>query len=126
MTDAPVALVLLAILSGCAVIMTFTVVRAAADVRRTLQGINALLPGASRATQEAARALAHVRKVLARTEHLSARVETLGLQACEAMGDAVRQFAAMKAQAEKSLGKWLGTNGHGTGAEPRSHHRRGR
>ena len=126
MTDISLALGLLVVLSVCAVTMTVTVVWAVVDLRRTLRQVNIMLPNADRTLRETARGLAHLRRVLARTDHLSKQVESVAVQACDAMADAIRRFSALKAQAQESLGKWLGTNGHGTVAEPRSHHRRGR
>ena len=113
-------------LSLCAVTMTVAVVWAVMDLHHTLRQVNVMLPNADRTLREAARALAHVRRVLTRTDHLSKQVESVAIQACDVMADAMRRFSTLKAQAQKSLGKWLGTNGHGTGAEPRPHHRRGR
>ena len=126
MSDISVALCCVALLGVCAVIMTATVVLTSLDLRRVLRQMNRLVPRADEALRESTRAMTHLRRLLARTEHVSKRVEAVAVQACDTIADAIRQFAILKAQAEKSLGKWIGTNGHGAGAESRPHHRSGR
>ena len=126
MTEISLALGCLALLGVCAVIMTTTVVLTSLDLRRVLRQVHGLVPRADEALRESTRAMTHLRRLLARTERVSKQVEAVAVQACETMADAIRQFSILKAQAEKSLGKWIGTNGHGAGAESRPHHRSGR
>src|SRR3989338_81002 len=121
MIDVAALFGLLAVLTVCAVITTATVAWAVLDLHRTLRRVDVLLPQADTALREAARALAHVRRALARTGHVSKQAESVAVQACDAMADAVRRFTQLKEHAQKSLGKWMGTNGHGAGAEPRAH-----
>ncbi len=111
------------ILSLCAVAVTWSVVMTSFELRCTLRRINELLPDAEAVVKEAKRSLTHVRRVIARTDHVSKQVEAVALKACETISEVVERVVALKLQAEHSVGRWLGTNGRGTGNGSRSHRR---
>lgn len=115
MTELP-----LIILSICVLIITWSVVATSFELRCALRRINELLPDAEVAVKEAKHSLAHARRVLARTDHVSRQVEAVALKACETVSVVVEQVAALREQAEHSVGRWFGTNGHGTRLVSRS------
>ena len=118
MTELP-----LIILSLCALAVTWSVVMTTFEWRCTLRRVNTLLPDAELVVKEAKRSLTHVRRVIARTDHVSKQVEAVALKTCETVSSVVEQVAALKLQAEHSVGRWFGTNGNGTRAESRSRRR---
>ena len=118
MTELP-----LVILSLCAIALTWSVVMTTFEWRCTLRRVNELLPDAQLMVKEAKRSLAHLRRVIERTEHVSKQVEAVALKTCDTVSGVVEQVAALKLQAEHSVGRWFGTNGHGTGVDARSRRR---
>ena len=118
MTELP-----LVILSLCAIAVTWSVVMTTFEWRCTLRRINGLLPDAQTMVKEAKQSLAHLRRVTARTDHMSKQVEAVAFKTCETVSGVIEQIAALKLQAEHSVGRWFGTNGHGTGVGARSHRR---
>ena len=115
MTELP-----LIILALCALAVTWAVVMTSFEWRCTLRRVNTLLPDAELVIKEAKRSLTHVRRVIARADHVSKQVEAVALETCETVSGVVEQVAALKLQAEHSLGRWFGTNGNGARAESRS------
>lgn len=111
----------LIILCLCALIVTWSVMVTAFDLRLTLKRVNALLPDAEEVVKEARRSVIHVRRVIARTDHVSKQVEAVAVKACETVSEVVERVAALKLQAENSVGRWLGANGHRTRNGSRSH-----
>lgn len=118
MTELPLVIIAL-----CALAVAWSVVMTTFEWRCTLRRVNVMLPDAERAIKEAKLSLTHVRRVIARTDHVSKQVEGVALKACETISSVVEQMAALKLQAEHSVGRWFGTNGHGTGVGTRSQRR---
>ncbi len=118
MTELPFVILLL-----CAIAVTWSIVITTFELRCSLRRINELLPDAEMVVKEAKRSLTHIRRFIARTDHVSKEVEAVALRACETVSEVVERVVALKSQAEHSVGRWFGTNGHGTGNGSRSHRR---
>lgn len=115
MTELP-----LVILSLCMIVMTWSVMATAFELRCLLRRLNTLLPDAEQVMKDVKQSLIHLRRVMTRTDHVSKQVEGIAVKACETVSGVVEQMVALKERAEHSVGRWFGANGHGTRLVSRS------
>ena len=121
MTETPLWLLLLGIATACLLVLTLTAIVTAAEVRRTLRRLNAMLPETAQAVHDVHRFFRQGRRLLARVDAASGYVEAVVRQACDAATDALGAFGRLKTRTQAL---WTKRFGNGTGAEPRRHHRR--
>ena len=107
MTDSALALILLAVIAGCAMVLTGTWLLMARDVQD--------------AVRETRYAMRQARRLLARGDNATRHVESVVIRVCEAAAGAVTQFSQMRKAARHLFN---GNGRHGTRSGSRSHHRR--
>ncbi|MBI3321856.1 MAG: hypothetical protein HYZ91_06280 [Candidatus Omnitrophica bacterium] len=121
MSDSSLAIILLGVLTGCLVAITFTIWLTARELRQTLRHVNRVFPQADRALREARRSLHGVHEILTRANRSAHDVERVIRRACETVSGVLERVAAFPHRAQEFLS---GQFGNGAGAEPRQHHRR--
>lgn len=114
--DAPAVLLALAMLCGCAITMTATLLATATELRRTLRRLNSMLPQCEAALRQA-------NALLTRTNHATRDIERLIRQATDAARGWIQQAVDLKRRAHAFMTERL-WNGHRAGAEPRRTARR--
>ncbi len=111
----------LALIGACLVVMTITTVMVASDLRRTLRGLNTLLPKFETVAKDARQVLAGARRVVARADRATQQVEQVVQRACATAGETMERVMGLKAQAETFVSKWFG---NGARSESRPRYRR--
>ena len=104
MTGQPV-LFLLAVIALCLIVITVLAIRTAAELRRTLRRINALMPSAGRTLRETG-------ELLASTTRISQHVESIIEKASGAASETVDGLLGLKARLSQLFRKVI----HGQGA----------
>ena len=112
---------LLGLATACLFVMTLTILVMAAELRRTLRRLNAMLPDAAQALHDARRIFRQGRRLLARADVAAGHVQNVIHQACDAATDALGAIGRVKARTQRF---WAKRFGNGAGAEPRRHDRR--
>ena len=116
MVDAMLVPLLLVGIGLVLAVIAVTLVVVAMDLRRTLRGVDALLPDCHRAVQEARRVLSHAQ---AASHHLAGVI----VKACNVAALTIDQVGMLKDRAETFLSERLGI-GNGARAGSLRHHRR--
>lgn len=111
----------LCLIGACLLVMTITAVMVAGDLRRTLRGINTLLPRLETVAKDARQVLTGARRVVAGADRASRQVEHVVQRVCETAEETVERVMGLKAQAETFVRKWFG---NGARSEPRLRYRR--
>lgn len=109
-------LVLLGVLSICAMVFTAVFCVTARRLNRTLRRIDGLIPRCRRAVRQA-------QQLLARANAAARHLETAVAVASGAVGEALEPLMGLSAGLRRLLGHFHG-NGNGARAEPRRHVRR--
>ena len=120
MPEAPPWFPVLVIATACLVLLTFTVLVTAGELRRTLRRLNAMLPETAQAVHDARRMFRQGRRLLARADAAAGRVEAVLQQACDAATDVLGAIGRFKTRTQTL---WTKRFGNGAGADPRRHHR---
>lgn len=118
---------LLCLMAACLVAITVAFIFMSYDIRQMVRRLNALMPQASRVVKRADAVMRILGRMAQRLDGATQGVETVVAKLCGSVAETVEQFEAFKGRAQRSFGKWMGnngSNGHGTGADSRPHHRR--
>ena len=121
MGEAGWVIVLLGVLSGCALVITVTMVVVACDVRRTLQHLNATLPECQAAVRQLHRSLAKAQRILTMVEQRTQQVDAVVERVAGTAGEFVNRLLTWKEQAKTFLG---GRFGNGVGLGPHRRYRK--
>ena len=109
MTDTPLVVLLLGVISVCLMVMTITLVVTARDVRRTLRRVNEMLT--------------ETRQMLARTQRITGHVEEIVRKGREAAVAIIAPVLALKDRAKTFFEERFGSGlGNGARSGPRRHH----
>jgi hypothetical protein len=114
MAESAPTLILLGVASACLLTATIALSIAVAELRRTLRGVNRMLPEARVACRE-------LHRLLGRANRTTGHVEAVVHRACEAASAGLDRLLRFGGGAEHVLMKRIG---NGAGAGPRRHHRR--
>ena len=120
MSNASLILLLLGLMSLCALIVTTVLALTAHEVRRILRRVQTILPDCAGAVHEAHRAFGEAHQLLKRTNSATRRVETVLHTASETATQAMEQFALLRKKAQAFFGHH---NGNGARGGPRHQHR---
>jgi hypothetical protein len=121
MNELTLGLALLGVIASCALMLTVSLISTAAQFRRALCRLEAVLPQAQCALEEARRALRQSRKLLNRGDNAGRHVEAVVLRACDVATEALERLGEMR-KAATHLFTMRTRNGARGG--PRSHRRR--
>ena len=96
----------LGVVGVCVAILTVTIVKTAAELRRTLRDTRA--------------SLRRARRLVVKADRAATAVEAVVQQVCEVAIEAIDRFSRLRRRAQAL---WAGHVGNGAGVGPRSHHR---
>ena len=105
MSEMTLVILFLAVLSVCAITLTFTMLMTTAELRRALRQMN--------------HSLGQLQRLLGRAGRTAERVDSVVQQACKAASGALERFARVKEHVEEFF---HGHGGNGAGAGPRRRH----
>ena len=118
MSESPWLVPALGMLTGCAVVLTGTVLVIGRRVSRFVRHADEALPEFRQAMQEARDAFRETRHLVHRTNRTSRQLEGVVEQACDAASAALQEWDRLWAKAHAWVGQSFG-NGHRAGVEPR-------
>ncbi len=128
MTEMPVLFTsLLCLMTACLVAVTIAFLFMSYDIRRMVRRIETLIPHASRAVKQANVVMRILGRMAQRLDAAAGSAEAVIAKLCGSVNETLEQFQAIKMKAQRSFGKWMGSNGsngHGTRADSRSRHNR--
>lgn len=122
MTESPLLIFLLLLMSACLLVTAMTVTQTAAELREVLRSLRALLPHADQALDEARSSFRHAHLLLARANHATEDLEGMVREVFGTVSGVWQRLAFWRRPGKRAFAHRKGTNG--AREDPRSYRRR--